>query len=379
MQEFWVEKLFDGRQFQFNVEVAILKNQIKRVTPVVGESKLPLLPGVLVPGFIDIQVNGGGGLLFNQSPKPKTLETMVAMHRTFGTTNMLPTLITSDWSTMEAAASAVSKYLAQGKPGVLGIHFEGPHLNPSRAGIHNPDKIQPLTEQHMALYCRKDLGQVVITVAPEMVSNEQIVELSRRGVTVCLGHSEADCDQVLEAIDAGARGITHLYNAMSPLASRAPGMVGAAMASDQVTAGLIVDGHHVHPVAARAAIRAKGAHRICLVTDAMGHVGARHSSLPFEGTTITNRQGKLTTPEGTLAGSALTMVEAVRNARDLLGISLSECLQMASRTPACWLGLEQRLGVIAPGFNADMALFDEDFQVTHVWQSGVPLDLRLSA
>jgi len=369
MQAFWVEKLFDGRCFQFNAEVVIESGVIRSVQPIVGQSELPRLRGLLVPGFIDLQVNGGGGALFCQNPSRDTLAIMVKVHRHYGTTRLLPTLITSEFKVMKRAADAVAEYLTKGKIGVLGVHFEGPHLSAERAGIHAKAKLQALSDKHLALYTRQDLGQVMITLAPEAVDSDVIADLTRQGVIVSLGHSNADSDCVEQAIAAGAVSVTHLYNAMSPLVGREPGMVGAALASDSVCAGIIVDGFHVHPTSVRAAVYALGPERVYLVTDAMGHVGCPVATLPYEDTAITNRAGRLTLPDGTLAGSALTMVEAVLNCHRTVGIALPQCLQMASATPAAILG-QSTLGRIKPGFQADLVLLNDEFQVAATWVQG---------
>ncbi len=366
MQRIYVEQCFDGDRFYKNAELVIDNGVVESLREISEDSSVEFIRGCLVPGFIDLQVNGGGGVLFCQQPTVETLATMLQAHRTFGTTHLLPTLITSDWSVMQTAANAVADYLQQPQSGILGIHFEGPHLSKERAGIHNPSKFQPLTDAHLALYTRKDLGKVLVTLAPEVVEPSLIKELTEHGVTVSLGHSNAIAEQVLAAVDAGARGATHLFNAMSPFNSRFPGMVGAILADPRMTSGVIVDGFHVHPLSVRAAINAKGIKKLCLVTDAMAHVGTDIDCLEFENSVICNHNGKLTNKDGRLAGSALTMEKAVQNAIGLCGLSLAESLTMASTTPAEFLGLSN-LGKLKPGYCANRVLLDNQNRVIETW------------
>ena len=371
MQRIFVERCFDGERLINNAEITINRGVIESVTEIKNTRGVDFLPGTLTPGFVDWQVNGGGGKLFCQSPTLATLKTIVKTHRQYGTLHCLPTVITSDWQTMQAAADTVASYIsgAEGleqKNSVLGIHFEGPHLNPERAGIHNPKKLQPLTDQHISLYTRQDIGRVLVTLAPEMVSLEQIKTLNQAGVIVSIGHSNANALQVEQAIEAGARGCTHLFNAMSPFTSRAPGVVGTAMADSRLTAGIIVDGFHVHPTSIKAAFKAMGCSNLCLVTDAMGHAGSDETEMNFENSVITNTNGLLTNAYGTLAGSALTMTEAIKNCVQLCDIPLPQALAMATKTPASWLNCAD-LGGIKPGVNASMNLLSDEFLILKTW------------
>lgn len=359
---------FDGEQFHQDPCITIEDNQVLSLEPRAG-AQIVELDGLLAPGFVDVQVNGGGGVLFNQAPMPGTFETMVRAHARFGTTAMLPTLITDGLGVIQQAADAMAQAITDKMPGVLGIHFEGPHLSEPKKGIHRQQFIRPISDAELEQFCRQDLGKVLVTLAPENVPPDVIRELVSKGVKVCLGHSNADVDKVLAAIEAGADGFTHLFNAMSAMTSRAPGMVGAALASDSYC-GLILDHYHVHPVSAKAAIKAKGIERIMLVTDAMAHVGAQMDELPFFDTRIRRDGDKLTIPGGTLAGSALDMASAVRNCHRDLGFDLSKALQMAALTPASYLGLDKQIGKLKPGYRADMVLLDEQQQVKQCWIGG---------
>ena len=323
----------------------------------------------LIPGYIDTQVNGGGGVMFNHAPTFKSIEIMAKAHRKFGTTTLFPTLITDDITTIESAANAVSEAIESGHPSVEGIHFEGPHLSVEKKGVHLSKYIRPLTDRELATYTRKDLGKVMITVAPENTSFDVIRDLVNQGVIVALGHSNAPFDVVEKAIEAGATGFTHLYNAMSPFTSREPGMVGAALLSNN-TCGIIVDHQHLHPKAVELAFKTKGPSQLMLVTDAMAHVGADEDVIDFFDTHITRVGNKLTTPDGTLAGSCLDMHGAVINCINDIEISLEDASYMASATPSVFMGIKEKLGSIAVGQRANFVELSEDNALANVWQNG---------
>ena len=335
-----------------------------------GDSAVDLGGGLLAPGFIDCQVNGGAGVLFNDQPDVAAVSTIAQAHRTFGTTGLLPTLISDDWATMAAAAEAVRAARQRGLPGILGVHFEGPYLNPDRKGAHDPGQIRALDDAALELFSRKDLGQVAVTLAPEMVPAGTIRRLTQAGVRVCAGHSAADHDQTAAALAEGLRGFTHLFNAMPAPQSRDPGIVGAALADGGAWCGIIADGYHVHPTILRNALAAKARGRMMLVTDAMPSVGAAGRSFQLAGQTVTVQDGRCTTPDGTLAGSNLDMATAVRNTVDLLDQPLEEALRMASLYPAAFLGLDGRRGRIAPGYCADLVLLDDKLHVQRTWIAG---------
>ncbi|MEL4279540.1 MULTISPECIES: N-acetylgalactosamine-6-phosphate deacetylase AgaAII [Shewanella] len=328
-----------------------------------------LTSGTLVAGFIDTQVNGGGGVMFNHVPTLETLRLMMQAHRQFGTTAMLPTVITDDIEVMQAAADAVAEAIDCQVPGIIGIHFEGPHLSLAKRGCHPPAHLRGITEREWQLYLRQDLGVRLITLAPESATPEQIKRLVASGAIVSLGHSNADGETVLKAIEAGASGFTHLYNGMSALTSREPGMVGAAFASENTYCGIILDGQHVHPISALAAWRAKGAEHLMLVTDAMSPLGSDQTEFQFFDGKVVREGMTLRDQHGSLAGSVLDMASAVRYAVTELNLGLSNAVQMATRTPAEFIQRPQ-LGDIAEGKQADWVWLDDEQRVLAVWIAG---------
>ncbi|WP_226704927.1 N-acetylglucosamine-6-phosphate deacetylase [Microbulbifer elongatus] len=367
VQAFIADRLFDGEQLHTDVALTIEGGKVVALggEPAAGAVRLK---GLLAPGLIDVQVNGGGGALFNNDTTVNALGKMSAAHAQFGTTGFMPTLITDQVDVMQKAADAVSAALKEGVPGVLGVHFEGPHLSTPKKGTHEEKFIRPLSSEELAIYAREDLGLKMVTLAPENVSAEDIRKLVDLGVKVCLGHSNADGKTAAAAVAAGAAGFTHLYNAMSPLHSRDPGMVGTALISDNCWCGLIADGHHVSAEAMTLALKAKPRGKIMLVTDAMSLVGSDEKSFPLFDRIVTRDGDRLTSTTGELAGSHLDMIGAVRNIRDWCHVELSEALRMAGLYPAEFLGTD--LGRIREGGAADMILLDDDLQVQKTWISG---------
>ncbi len=325
---------------------------------------------LLAPGFIDCQVNGGGGVLFNDQTDAAAIAAIATAHRAFGSTGLLPTLISTDWESMRLAAAAVRAARKQGMPGLLGLHFEGPYLNPDRKGAHDDTRIRPLDDAALELFASPDLGSVIVTLAPEMVSPGTIRRLTDAGVRVCAGHSAASHDQITAALDEGLAGFTHLFNAMPAMTSRQPGIVGAALADRDSYCGIIADGHHVHPTMLRNALAAKAKGRMLLVTDAMPSVGGKGDSFQLAGRTVNVSDGRCTLTDGTLAGSNLDMATAVRNAVSLLGQPREEALRMASLYPATFLGLEHERGRIAAGYRADLVQLDDDLNVRRTFIGG---------
>ena len=328
---------------------------------------------LLLPGFIDTQVNGGGDVLFNDAPTVATIARIGAAHRRYGTTGFLPTLISDELSVVEAALAAVRDARSSGVPGVLGIHIEGPFLSHERHGIHDPVHFGPLDAAALALLCRDWGGPVVHTLAPEMVDSAAIRQLVSAGVIVAAGHTDATYAQMRAGFADGISGVTHLFNAMSPLVNRAPGVVGAALESD-AWCGLIVDGLHVDPVVLRLGLKCHRRDRFMLVSDAMPCVGGNRRSFTLQGKTILVRDGACYDEAGTLAGTALDMASALRNSVRLLGLDLADASWMASGAPAAFLGLAQETGRIAPGLRADLVLLDNDLQVLETWIAGVSSD-----
>ncbi len=338
-----------------------------------GMPREDLQGAMLLPGFIDVQVNGGGGVLFNEVPTVATLRRIGAAHRRYGTTGFLPTLISDDLDVMRAALVAVEQAISEGVPGVLGIHLEGPYLAQARKGVHDPRYFHVPDRDELTLLSASHRGARLLTLAPECVPLDDIGTLVEAGVVVCVGHSAADYETTCAALKVGVRGFTHLFNAMTPLGSREPGVVGAALADADSWCGLIVDGHHVHPASLRVAIAAKPRGKMLLVTDAMPPVGAEQADFVLHGETISAKDGVCRTAQGVLAGSALDMAAAVRNTVQLLGLPLDEAARMASTYPADFLGLGKSHGRIAAGFQADLVAMSGDFRVLRSWIGGVGL------
>jgi N-acetylglucosamine-6-phosphate deacetylase len=326
--------------------------------------------GLLLPGFIDIQVNGGGGVLFNDAPRVDAIAAIGRAHRRFGTTGFLPTLISDDLEVVAAGIAAVREAIAVGAPGVLGIHIEGPFLNPRRRGIHDAGKLRRIDDAALRLLTSLGAGRTLVTLAPETTSPHVIAQLTGAGVVVAAGHTNAAYATVRAALDAGLAGFTHLFNAMPPLASREPGVVGAALEDQDSFCSLIVDGHHVDPVTLRVALRCKPLDRFVLVTDAMPSVGTSDSVFRLQGRLIRVKGGMCVDEHGTLAGSDLDMASAVRNAVRLVGLELPQASRMASGNPAAYLGLSREVGRIAPGLRADLVQLDEDLEVVDTWIAG---------
>lgn len=324
----------------------------------------------LLPGFIDCQVNGGGGVLFNDTPTVDAIRAIGQAHAKFGTTGFLPTLISDDADVMAKAIDAVNEAVAQGVPGVLGIHLEGPFIAPERKGVHDAAKFRIAGADDVATIARRHGGVTLLTLAPERATPEVLAQLVANGVIVAAGHTAADYDTTRKALAAGVRGFTHLFNAMTPFTSREPGVVGAALDDAGSWCGLIVDGHHVHPASLRVAIAAKAREKMFLVTDAMPPVGSDNPDFVLKGETITMRDGVVQTADGTLAGSALDMATAVRNTVTLVGQPYDEAARMASTYPAAFLGLEATHGHIAAGYRADFVVMDDAYEVVETWISG---------
>ncbi len=370
MQTITAHKVLTISGIQFNKTLCMEQGVIQSIRDATKQELADKYEGTLIPGFVDTQVNGGGGILFNHTPTYDALKTMANAHLQFGTTSMLPTLITDNAKMMAKAADAVSEAMADSHPNIEGIHFEGPFLSKAKKGVHEESFIRTPSDSELATLCRKDIGKVLLTVAPESVSPSFIKEMVAEGIVVALGHTNASFEQVSEALTAGATGFTHLYNAMSAFTSRAPGAVGAALLFDNAYCGLIVDHHHVHPKSAELAIKVKGKEKIMLVTDAMAHVGSNLNTLAFFNTEIKRSGSKLTTPDGTLAGSCLDMHGAVANTCHDLGASLTEASAMASSTPATFMGVQHKLGSLAAGQYANILLVDDNIKLANIWVKG---------
>lgn len=371
--------LFDGDRLRDGQAVLIEAGKIAGVMP---EGKLPkgverqAISGLLAPGFIDIQVNGGGGVLFNETRSIDGIAAIGAAHRRYGTTGFLPTFITDTPETMAEAIKAADAAMQARTPGVLGIHLEGPFLNPERKGIHRANLMRPIGDQDVAMIELPAGGRVLVTLAPEKTEPSVIARLTQSGIIVAAGHTKADVETIRRAQAAGLTGITHLFNAMPPLMNREPGPVGAALDDKELWCGLIVDLHHVSAVALRVALAARGVERMILVTDAMPSVGSAADTFNLLGENIKRVDGALINDAGTLAGSDLDMASAVRNTVRDLGVKIEDALRMAALHPAQFLRLDNELGRIAEGHRADLVLLDADFKVMSTWISGAREDVK---
>ncbi len=369
------DRIFDGGRWHEQAAILINGGRVHAMisaAEVSADAPQRRMPDgtFLAPGFIDLQVNGGGGVLLNDDPTADAMRAIARAHRRFGTTSCLPTLITDQPPQMRAAIAAARE--AAGRDGVLGLHLEGPFISPARPGIHRPDYIRSASMDDLAwLSGLADVENVLVTLAPECVPDGFIKALTGFGARVAAGHSEATAGQMDRALGEGLTGVTHLYNAMPPLSGREPGIIGSALSDPRLIAGIIADGLHVDPVAIRAAFAAKGAEGIALVTDAMPSVGAALDQFQLMGRTIMLRDGRLVSESGTLAGAHLDMASAVRNAVEMVGIKVEEALRAASVTPARFLGIEAVRGVLKPGAQADIVALTSRFDVIATWVDGV--------
>ena len=333
----------------------------------------------LVPGFIDVQVNGGNGVLFNDVPTVEGLEKIAHAHLKLGTTGFMPTLISDDLSVIAAGIAAVDKAISAHIPGILGIHIEGPFLNKDKCGIHDPAKFLALDASTIELLSSLQHGRTLVTLAPEICQPEQISDLVERGVIVSLGHSNGTYLEAKRAIAHGASGFTHLFNAMSPLTSRKPGLVGAALESQTTWTSLIVDGLHVSPAVLKLALKLRPESKIILITDSMPNAGVNSDHFYLQGRKILVEDGACRDESGTLAGAALDMGLAVSNAVTMLDISLASAARMASIQPAQFLGLDHEVGDISLGKLANLVRLDANHKIVNVISHGQNIDLSATA
>jgi N-acetylglucosamine-6-phosphate deacetylase len=368
------DRVFDGYRWHAHAMVVIHHGLIECVAPLdSGIFDMPteaMPPGTLLaPGFIDLQVNGGGGILLNDDPTPQAMRTIARAHRRYGTTGCLPTLI-SDHRAKAIAAIAAAKS-AVGGDGILGLHLEGPFISPARPGIHRSDRIVPAQMDDLDWLCELSaVGSSMVTLAPECAPAGFVKALASSGIRVSVGHSEASSERVLTAIEDGLSGVTHLFNAMPAMSARQPGIAGVALADARLTAGIILDGIHVDPLVARAAFAAKGRDKVALVSDAMPTVGTSRDNFDLMGRRIRLRDGRLVSDDGTLAGAHLDMASAVRNAVTLAGLSLDDALRAASLVPARFLGLAPQRGTLTAGARADIVALTPELDVVTTWLAG---------
>ena len=373
MTSIFAPRVFDGEAFLPASTVEISGNRIVAIAPGSAVGADIVLPdgATLAPGYVDLQVNGGGGALLNDGIDLATVGRIAAAHASAGTTSLLPTLISGTRPMIRQALQIAAEACAE-IAGVLGLHVEGPFLSTARAGIHPPDHLIPMTDEDEAMLGAFKAGHLLLTVAPEIVGTARIAALRDAGISVFVGHTDATAHQAIAAFDAGAVGCTHLFNAMSQLGSRAPGVVGAALAHHGAMAGLICDGLHVDPVAVRAAYHAMGPRRLFFVSDAMPTAASDTTSWVWQGETIRLDGDRLARADGTLAGAHVTMADCVRRAVTLCGITPLDALRMATTTPARAIDATEA-GRLAVGGAADMIVLDDTFCVRSVWQAGRPL------
>lgn len=370
-------RIFDGTDWHDDAALLI---EFGYVSGIVARDAIPsharlseLDGGMVVPGFIDLQVNGGGGVLFNNAPTLASIRTICAAHAQFGTTALLPTLITDTAAVNVAAIAAGSAAHEQRVPGFLGLHLEGPHLSLARKGTHDPALIRPMDESDLArtIAAAAALPNLICTIAAETVEPRQIAALAAAGAVVSIGHSDADYATAKAAFAAGATMATHLFNAMSQMGNREPGVVGAVLDSPNVFAGLIADGIHVHQASIGAAMRAKrGPGRIFLVTDAMSQTGTDLTSFTLNGRTITRADGALRLADGTLAGADLDMIDAVNFMIDVIGLAPEDVFRMAALYPAEAMGIADTYGHLRRGAVASFAHLTDARAVSSTWIGG---------
>jgi N-acetylglucosamine-6-phosphate deacetylase len=371
-------RIFDGERFHDDKALVVADGRVETIAALndlpEGEA-IRLDGGILSAGFIDAQVNGGGGRMLNDEPSPASMYTIAEGHRPYGTTSLLPTLIT-DTADATAAAIEAAKQAVKANRGVAGLHLEGPHLAPARKGAHLAELMRPVEDPDVKALAEaaQSIGTLLVTMAAEQVTARQVRQLSEAGIIVSIGHSDCSSEAAEARFDAGARGVTHLFNAMSQLGHRTPGLVGAALDHPAVWCGIIADGHHVDPKALRTALRAKrGEGKLFFVTDAMSLVGSAEDSFTLNGRTVRRETGgfcsKLVLSDGTLAGSDVDMASAIRYGLTYLDLSLSEALRMATLYPARFLKIEDR-GRLAPGLRADLVHMTDRIEVKQTWING---------
>ncbi|POO55313.1 N-acetylglucosamine-6-phosphate deacetylase [Agrobacterium rosae] len=370
-------RIFDG--FAWHDESALLIDGGKIADVVVmtdissGLEQVDTDGAIIVPGFIDLQVNGGGGVMLNDDQSVEGIRQICAAHAKFGTTSLLPTLITDTREITVAAIKAGLEAKDAGVPGFLGLHLEGPHLSVARKGTHHPGLIRPMEDIDLQnlLAIGHSFNALMITVAPENTTEDQVRALADGGFIVSLGHTNASYETAMAYAKAGARTITHLFNAMSPLENRTPGLVGAALDMGNFSAGIITDGYHVHPASLGAALRAKrGPGRIFIVTDAMSTIGTDLTGLTLNGRQIYRKDGRLTLADGTLAGADIDMLSSVLFVHRKLDVDFGEAVRMASLYPAEAAGVADHKGKLAPGHDADFVILDSDYEIKSTWIGG---------
>ena len=371
MKSYFAKLLFDGFSFHSNVRFEVINNRVTTFcSGSEDESNAKVIHELVIPAMVDVQVNGGGGVQFNETPTLSTLKQMAEAFLKVGTGSLMPTIITDDIDVMNKGADAIALGHKWDPGAIPGVHFEGPHLSITKKGMHSSKHIRSLSDKELALFTRNDLGKVIVTLAPEAVSTSDIETLTNAGVIVSIGHTNATSQDCFAAFDAGATGATHLFNAMSPFTSREPGVVGASLYRDDVYCGLIVDHHHVHPVSAKLAIKLKGDKRLMLITDAMAPAASDVDHFVYQGVKVIRKNNALRLNDGTLAGSLLTMEEAIQHTHFDLSIDLQATLKMATSTPASFIKSDANIGTLRTGSFANFITLNKDLRVTRCWRNG---------
>lgn len=372
--------IFDGHTTHHDAALLILSGRVAGIIPLADMGaeyeKIELAGGLIAPGLVDLQVNGGGGVMLNNDTSVEAIRTICAAHARCGTTALLPTLITDTPDMTRRAITAVRQALAAKIPGIIGLHLEGPHLALSRKGAHCADLIRPMDEND----CRDleqlagELPSLMLTVAPESVTFDQIRRLRKAGAVVSIGHSDCTYSDALGAADSGATSVTHLFNAMSQLTNREPGLVGAALDIGTLSAGIIADGIHVDAATISIALKAKqGPEHLFLISDAMATAGTDLTEFFLNGRRILRQDNKLTLEDGTLAGANLDLFTAVDFIVQVVGLAPEEALRMASLYPASILGRSSELGCLESGAKADFIWMQESTKIKAIWQQGRPV------
>ena len=369
-------QLFSGKEF-FDNRALLIDGE--NIIDIINEHDVPknfeiqkLNGGILSPGFIDLQVNGGGGKLFNNSPDKESLNTIIQAHQHVGTTSIMPTVISDSLNVLKQCTTTISEEIENNKS-LLGVHIEGPFFNVKYRGVHQKQYINTINSDYLNLFESLKDFPVMLTLAPECISNKQLKHLKSLGFKILAGHTDASYDQLEEAINYGLDGFTHLFNAMGQISAREPGVVGSALTFDNAAVSIIVDLHHVHPSLIQMAYKQKPQGKLFFVSDSMATIHHGEPSFELYDEVVSESNGRIINSEGKLAGSSITQIDAIKNAYQSCNIPLNEALAMASRYPAEYLGVANYLGSLKSGYRADLTHFNLDFQVQNVWVAGKQL------
>ncbi|MDC3245664.1 N-acetylglucosamine-6-phosphate deacetylase [Candidatus Pseudothioglobus singularis] len=366
-------KLFNGIDF---IEHKALLIDDQHIAGIVNEDAIPtdfsvqkLDGGTLCPGFIDLQVNGGGGKLFNNSPDKESLNTIISAHQYFGTTSIMPTVISDSLNILQKCTDTISNEI-NNNHSLLGIHIEGPFFNVKYRGVHQKQYINTINASYLNLFETLDKFPVMLTLAPECISIKQLKHLKSLGFKILAGHTDANYDQLEEAVKYGLDGFTHLFNAMGQISAREPGVVGSAFDFDETSASIIVDLHHVHPSLINLSFKQKPKGKLFFVSDSMATINHGEPSFELYDEVVSESNGRIINSEGKLAGSSITQIDAIKNAYQKCSIPLESAISMATLYPAEYLGVSDYIGQLKKGYRADLAHFDSNFHVQNVWLAG---------